>query len=163
MNENMIWAEYCMKAIRLPTCSVEAATSRAPTQMIATLNPDIIRMMNGNMVVITRPIKRSVPVTSSLALSKRSSSKSCLLKARTTIKPERFSRITRFMRSTRLCIILNFGTANANASMMNITRMPTARAISHHMFGLLSIARMTPPMPIIGAVNAMRMTMKMTC
>jgi len=161
--ENIIWVAYCMKAIRLPTCRVDAATSRAPTQMIATLRPVIIRLMSGNIAVNTLPTKRVVLVNSWLALSKRCSSKSCLLKARTTIRPERFSRITRFMRSTSFCIILNFGSASVKASMMNMIKMPTASAINHHIFGLLSMARITPPIPIIGAMKAMRMTIKITC
>ncbi len=101
---------YCMKAIMSPTCMCDCATWCAPTQMIASDRPFMISIMKGIMTTMTRLTKSIVPVRSRLALSKRFSSKACRLKARITIMPERFSRLTRFRRSISVWMILNFGT-----------------------------------------------------
>ena len=104
MNENIrkamtICMAYCMKAIMSPTCMFEAATCLAPTQMIASISTFMISIINGNMMTMTRLTNRPRWSASMLALSKRFSSNFCMLKARTTIMPDRFSRITRLMRS----------------------------------------------------------------
>jgi hypothetical protein len=74
-----------------------------------------------------------------------------MLKARMTIMPERFSRITRLSRSIRLCMILNFGKAIENTTRIKPIRTMTARAIIHHIEALLASAMMMPPTPMIGA------------
>ncbi len=142
---------YCIKAIISPTCIVASATWCDPTQMMATVRPFISSIITGIIVTITRATNRLLSVRSRLALSKRTFSSSCLLKARMTIMPERFSRVTRFRRSIRLWIILNFGSEIEKTVKIKPSRAITATAIIHHIFGLLSIARITPPIPIIGA------------
>ena len=93
---------YCMKAIMSPTCICDWATACAPTQMISTLKPFITSIITGIITTIRRLMNRLTEVRSRLALSKRCCSKSCMLKARMTIMPDRFSRVTRLSRSIRL-------------------------------------------------------------
>ncbi len=87
-----IWMAYCMKAIMSPTCICDWATSWAPTQMIRTVMPFMTSIMTGIITTMTRLMNRLTEVRSTLALSKRFSSNSCMLKARMTIMPDRFSR-----------------------------------------------------------------------
>ena len=68
-----------------------------------------------------------------------------------TIMPERFSRNTRLSRSIRLWMALNFGRATEKTAMIMPNMITTASAMIHHMLGLLPIARMVPPMPMMGA------------
>ena len=123
----------------------------------------MISMITGIMVAIMRLMNRVTSARSLFALSKRSSSKPCLLKARMTIIPERFSRVTRFNRSINFWMIVNLGTEMKKTITINKINTATARAMIHHMFGLLSTARTTPPIPMIGAKNASRITMNTTC
>ncbi len=99
--ENTICMAYCRKAIISPTCIWASATWCAPIQMISSDRPFMITVMLGNMLTIARLTYRVVPVRSLLAWSKRFSSKGCILNARMTIIPDRFSRATRLSRSSR--------------------------------------------------------------
>ncbi len=74
-----------------------------------------------------------------------------MLKARMTIIPARFSRVTRLSRSTSFWIILNFGRETEKTIETMPIRTTTARAMIHHMEELLPTARMMPPTPMIGA------------
>ncbi len=111
----------------------------------------MMNIITGIMVTITRATNRLVLVKSRLALSKRCASSPCLLKARITIMPDRFSRMTRLSRSIRLCMILNLGKDMANTTRIRLSSATTATAMIHHMLAPLPIARMTPPTPMIGA------------
>ena len=142
---------YCRNAIISPTCIVAAATCWAPTQMIASDRPFISSIITGIIVTMTRATNRLVSVRSRLAMSNRCASSCCLLKARTTIMPDRFSRVTRFSLSIRLCMILNFGREMLNTTRIRLSSATTATARIHHMFGAVSSARMTAPIPMIGA------------
>ena len=139
------------------------ATCWEPTQIMPSERPFNNNIISGIIVIITRATNNPVLVRSRLAISKRPASSSCLLKARMTIMPERFSRVTRFILSMSSCINLNFGTEIENTIRINPRSTMTARAISHHMLGLLSIARITPPTPMIGANKTILMNMKITC
>ena len=68
-------------------------------------------IITGIMITMTRVMNSMVLVTSRLASSKRSSSCSCRLKARTTSMPARLSRTTRLSRSVSRWMALNLGTA----------------------------------------------------
>ena len=142
---------YCIKAIISPTCMVASATWWEPTQIIPNERPFMTSIITGIIVTITRATNKPVSVKSRLAISKRFSSSSCLLNARITIMPDRFSRVTRFSRSIRSCIILNFGTAIIKTMMIKPTKVTTATAIIHHILALFSTARIIPPIPMMGA------------
>ena len=163
MKAKMICMAYCMKAIMSPICNEEAAISCAPTQIIATLRPEKTRFISGKSDSNDRPIKRILSVRSRLARSKRFSSKLCLLKARITSMPERFSRNTRLIRSIRVCIFWKRGMTMIMVVTMMMITIATAAAISHHMPGLFCSARMMPIVAISGAVNAIRMIKKVSC
>ncbi len=114
-------------------------------------SPFMMSIISGIMITIKRLINRLTAVNSRLALSKRSSSNACMLNARMTIMPDRFSRATRFIRSISFWMILNLG----RAIEMTITTRPistiTATAMIHHIDPPLPTARMTPPTPMMGA------------
>ena len=74
-----------------------------------------------------------------------------MLKARMTIIPARFSRVTRLSRSIRLWMILNLGRAMVKTVRIRPNRMTTARAMVHHMEVDFARARITPPTPMMGA------------
>ena len=65
--------------------------------------------------------------------------------------PERFSRLTRFNLSVKLCSTLNFGIAIDRIDIMIPIRAITATAIVHASETLLSIAMIRPPVAKIGA------------
>ena len=142
---------YCRKAIISPTCSVDAATWCAPTQMMSTDKPFINSIITGIMITMMRLTKRLLLVRSTFALSKRSSSKFWVLKARMTMIPERASRVTRLSRSMRLWMRLKRGRATMNTVMINASSSPTPRPMIQVMEGLLATARMMAPTPMIGA------------
>ena len=150
-NANTTCIAYCMNAIMSPTCIVDCATSCAPTHRISTMMPFRTSIITGMITTKTRLTKRLVLVSSTLARSNRSSSYFCRLNARTTIMPERFSRMMRLSRSMSIWMILNFGTAMVNATAMTPMSTVSASASVHHMFGLLSSAWMIAPMPMMGA------------
>ncbi len=74
--------------------------------------------------------------------------------------PERFSRMTRFRRSTNFWMSLNLGIAMVKTTVTRMSRITTARAIVHHMEEPLSIARMIPPTPMMGAKKNIRTIMR---
>ena len=91
---------YCMKAIISPTRMCTWATSCAPTQRMPTIAAFITSIMKGMTTTKTRLTNRVRRVRVRFSTSKREASWSSRLKARTTIMPVRFSRTTRFTRST---------------------------------------------------------------
>ncbi len=66
----------------------------------------MMRVIKGIMATMARLVNSWVPIRSRLALSKRASSKASRLKARTGMMPVRISRLTRFSRSTSVCMLL---------------------------------------------------------
>ncbi len=139
-NAIKICMAYCMNAIKSPTCILDWATWCAPTHIIRICAADITKTITGIIKDIVRPMPRMFAATSLLALSKRSSSKLCLLKARTTSIPERFSRIIKLRRSISFCMRLKRGVTRAKMSATKSTKITTAKAMVHHMLGLLSMA-----------------------
>ena len=63
--------------------------------MMASDSPFMISIIRGIITTIRRLMNKLMAVRSRLALSKRCPSKACMLKARITIMPARFSRATR--------------------------------------------------------------------
>ena len=119
--------------------------------MISSVRQFMTSIITGIITTMMRLMNSMVLVRSLLALSKRSSSKDCMLKARMTIMPDRFSRVTRLSRSISFWMILNFGRAMEKTVRIKPSRTTTARAMIHHMMELFPCARMTPPTPMIGA------------
>ena len=150
-NEKTICMAYCRNAIMSPTCMLPSATWWLPTQMMASVTPFMTSIMSGIMKAMTRLTNSIVLVRSVLALSKRFSSNSCRLNARITIMPDRFSRITRFSRSIRVCIRRNRGITIENTVRIRPMITTTASAMIHHMDRSLLTARMMPPTAMIGA------------
>ncbi len=151
MNAKKICMVYCINAIISPTCMRAAATWCAPTHTTRMETLLIRNIMTGIMITITRLTNRLLPVRSRLAWSKRRSSNSCWLKARTTIMPLKFSRTTRFRLSIRVWISLKRGSVTEKTLMMTASSTATIRAMIHHIEGALSSARIMPPMPMMGA------------
>ena len=147
----MICIVYWIKAIISPTCIWPLSMPWAPFHMISTETPFMISIMTGIMKVMARLTNRFVLVRSRLARSKRSSSCFCVLKARITGRPVRISRITRFTRSTRDCMMRNFGMATRNKSRMTSPISTTARPMIQDMDTLVWNTWITPPMARIGA------------
>ena len=122
-----------------------------PNQTMSRLVPFMIRVINGIMATIVRLVKSCVFIRSVLALSKRSSSNFSRLKARMGMMPVRISRLTRFSRSTRACICLNFGMATFISTVISTSSAATATKMIHSRPVLpLATCRM-PPMPKMGA------------
>ena len=142
---------YCRNAIMSPTCMLASATWCAPVHKISRDRPFKSSIITGIMMTMTRLTNSMVPVRSLLALSKRFCSNSCLLKARMTIIPDRFSRITRLSRSIRPWMLLNLGTEIEYTINTRPSSTATASAMIHHIVGFLLMARITPPMPMMGA------------
>ena len=94
----------------------------------------------GNMSAISRPARRDVLVSSSLATAKRSTSTGSRTNARTTRIPVIWSRRTALTRSTRSCIFWNVGTMrvmitastpiSAGMATSMITDSPTSSRIA---------------------------------
>ena len=150
-NANMICMPYCMKAIMSPTCMFASATCLAPNQMTPTMTRFMTNIMTGIITTIRRLMNRETAVRSTLALSKRFSSNFCMLKARMTIMPERFSRATRLTRSVNFWMILNLGMAIATTTMIKLINIITPTTISQASGESLESTFRTPPMPIMGA------------
>ena len=111
----------------------------------------MMRVIKGIMATMARLVNSWVLIRSLLALSKRSSSNFSRLKARTGMMPVRISRLTRFRRSTRFCMILNFGMAMFIKKMMSSSRTATSSTMIHERPVLLLMTCSTPPMPRMGA------------
>ena len=108
-------------------------------------------IMAGIITVITRLVNNWVFIRFVLATSNRSSSCFSRLKARITGIPVRISLDTRFSRSTRSCIFLNFGMAmDINRSTSAIIEA-TATTIIQLMPVFVCSTLNTPPIPMIGA------------
>ena len=134
----MICIAYWIKAIISPICKVEAAMAWPPTHIITKELTFITSIIAGIIPAITRCTKRLVWVNSWLA-------------SRTTIMPERCSRLMRFSLSIMPCKALNFGSATAMTTITSPSITATAAATIQLMETLFSTAKITPPMPIMGA------------
>ena len=115
------------------------------------LVPFMIRVIKGIMATMARLVNSWVPISSLLALSKRSSSKVSRLNARTGITPVRISRLTRFSLSTRACMILNFGIAMFIRNTMRQSSRTTSSTMIQARPVLPCTTWSTPPMPRMGA------------
>ena len=145
-----------------PTWSSPESILWAATHSIRIVTAYIINIRTGIINVITRFTNNDVFVRSLFALSKRSSSNFSLPNARITGIPVRISLDTRLTRSTRSCMILNFGSAIA-INTPRTTRMPaTATTITHPMLAPLSTTFMIPPTARTGAYKTMRSNITVT-
>ena len=122
-----------------------------PNQTMSRLVPFMIRVIKGIMATMARLVNSWVPISSLLALSKRSSSKVSRLNARTGITPVKISRLTRFSLSTRVCMILNFGIAMFIRNTMRQSRRTTSSTMIQARPVLPCTTWSTPPMPRMGA------------
>ena len=142
---------YCIKAIISPICIVEAAMAWPPTQIMTNVTRFIIRLIAGMVKDMVRWTKRVVSRRSRFACSKRLSSYFSLPKARITINPDRFSRLTKFSRSISFCRDLNLGIAMEKITMISPISTMTAKAMIQLSETLLPTAIIIPPIPMIGA------------
>ena len=115
------------------------------------LVPFMIRVIKGIMATMARLVNSWVPIRSLLALSKRCSSNCSRLKARTGIMPVRISRLTRFSRSTSVCMILNLGMATLIRKRMSSSSKATSSTTIQDSPEELPMTCSTPPMPRMGA------------
>ena len=115
------------------------------------LVPFMIRVIKGIMATMARLVNSWVPIRSLLALSKRCSSNCSRLKARTGMMPVRISRLTRFSRSTSVCMILNLGMAMFIRKRMSSSSKATSSTTIQERPEELPMTCSTPPMPRMGA------------
>ena len=140
-----------MKAIISPTCMVPLSMALPPNQTMSRLVPFMIRVIKGIMATMARLVNSWVPIRSLLALSKRCSSNCSRLKARTGMMPVRISRLTRFSRSTSVCMILNLGMATLIRKRMSSSSKATSSTTIQERPERLPTTWSTPPMPRMGA------------
>ena len=140
-----------MKAIISPTCMVPLSMALPPNQTISRLVPFMMRVIKGIMATMARLVNNWVPISSRLALSKRSSSNFSRLNARTGNTPLRISRLTRFSRSTSVCMILNLGMATFIRKRMSSSSKATSSTTIQERPERLPMTCSTPPMPRMGA------------
>ena len=122
-----------------------------PNQTISRLVPFMMRVIKGIMATMARLVNSWVLIRSLLALSKRSSSNFSRLKARTGMMPVRISRLTRFSRSTSVCMILNLGMATFIRTRMSSSSKATSSTTIQERPEELPMTCSTPPMPRMGA------------
>ena len=79
-----------------------------------------------------------------------------------TGRPVRISRLTRFTRSTRDCIFLNFGMATSIRIIIRQKMHTTASTMIQPMPVLVPTTLMMPPMPMMGANSTIRSSMTTT-
>ena len=103
------------------------------------------------MATMARLVNSWVPIRSLLALSKRCSSNCSRLKARTGMMPVRISRLTRFSRSTSVCMILNLGMAMFIRKKDEQQQKATSSTTIQERPERLPTTWSTPPMPRMGA------------
>ena len=134
-----------------PTCIYPPSIRFAATHTIRSVMQYMIIIIPGIINVITRLVNNCVFVRLRLASSNRSSSRFSRPNARITFNHVRISLETRFSRSTRFCIILNFGMAREVRSITNPRITSTASAITHSIPAWVCATLITPPIPMIGA------------
>ena len=111
----------------------------------------MIIIIRGIMKVITRLVNSWVLIRSLLAVSNLFSSNFSRLKARITGTPVSISLDTRFSRSTRDCIFLNFGMAIC-IRIKTTTEIAATATPMIQPSPVLVLATLTmPPIPMIGA------------
>ena len=122
----------------------------------------MISIMPGNMNDITLFVNSWMRLSSKLALSKRSSSYCCRLKALMTGRPVSTSRATRFTLSIKVCMILNLGRASTMSSMTRHTTQATASTMIQDICVLVRRISTMPPVAMMGAYSTMRKSMMVT-
>ena len=122
-----------------------------PNQTMSRLVPFMMRVIKGIMAAMVRLVNSWVPIRSRLALSKRASSNFSRLKARMGMMPVRISRLTRFSRSTSVCICLNFGIATFIRMVISTSSAATATKMIQERPVLPAATCKMPPTPKIGA------------
>ena len=137
----------------VPTCMEPSWIRNAPNQITATDETFSTSITVGNASAISRPARRAVSVTSSLARAKRAVSTSSRTNARTTRMPVSCSRSTRFTVSIRVCMSRNSGTIRVMISPTPASSTGTLTAISQDSCRSCRMAMITPPMQSMGAAT----------
>ena len=137
----------------VPTCMEPSWIRNAPNQITATDETFSTSITVGNASAISRPARRAVSVTSSLARAKRAVSTSSRTNARTTRMPVSCSRSTRFTVSIRVCMSRNSGTIRVMISPTPASSTGTLTAISQDSCRSCRMAMITPPMHSMGAAT----------
>ena len=132
-NDITIIMAYVINAVIVPTCIVPSSIRPAATHTIPRVIQYIIIDMPGIINVITRFVKSCVLVSIRFASSNLFSSSFSRPNALITLRPVSISLDTRFTRSTKDCIILNFGIAIPTSVNTNIIIAATATTITHSM------------------------------
>ncbi|MPM79818.1 hypothetical protein SDC9_126860 [bioreactor metagenome] len=135
----------------LPIFMLKEETVFDPIQTMNTVVRFMMSIISGIMLAIERFTNRLVSARLRLAALKRSSSNRCVLNARMTSMPSRFSRETKFNRSISFCMLCIFGITTINAVMMTASMARIAMPIIQVMEVLSSSALIRPPTPSIGA------------
>ena len=113
----------------------------------------MISIIVGIIKVITRFVNNCVCIRSRFAFSNRFSSNFSRLNARITGIPVNISLETRFMRSTRVCICLNFGIATTTKIPTRTKIATTATTIIQPIPVFVLTTFKIPPIPMIGAYS----------
>ena len=142
-----------MYAIISPISSVPSLIAFAPNHTIAIVEKFIIIVIAGITIAIVLCTKRFVIRRSLLDFSNRFSSCFSLPNARITIRPERFSRLTRLSLSISFCSALILGIAAMRPIPIMLSRIPTATSRIQLIPLLLLSASMMLPTAIVGAKN----------
>lgn len=117
----------------------------------------------GNSVIIRRPTRVAVSVSSALATANRSVSRGSAVKARITRRPEICSRSTRLMVSMRVCWVLNSGIIWLTIEPIRTPMITTATAIVQLSPGSSRSAMMMPPTIMMGAATIMNAVIITSC
>ena len=105
----------------------------APNHIINIVVISMIKIIRGCIKDMVLFINRFIPVNSLLTLSNLSSSYLAVPNTLFTSIPDINSLVTRFILSTTLCIILNFGMANTIITTIDRTVTKIASPIIHSM------------------------------
>ncbi len=147
----------------VPTCMEPSSIRNAPNQITAALETLSTSITVGNASAMSRPARRAVSVTSSLARAKRAVSTSSRTKARTTRMPVSCSRSTRLTVSIRVCMSRNSGTIRIMIDPTAARSTGTLTAISQDSCRSCRMAMITPPMQSMGAVTMSVADIRTSC
>ncbi len=134
-NEEMTCMAYCIKAIILPMFNSPKFIKPAPTQIIAMLVRLKISIITGCITTEMRLTKRFTCINSSLTFENFFCSYFSFVNALITLKPVKFSLVTRFNLSINFYLILNLGRAIANMIPIIPLMRITAISMSQDMEG----------------------------
>ena len=159
----MICITYWMNAIKSPICIAPLSIRIPPNQMTPTTVTFMTSINTGikNAMIWFTLIETSV--NASFAFVKRTCSSASRLNARMTRMPVKFSRRTRFKRSSRCCTVVKSGIAFQKISKMDTTSTGIAATMTSESLASFEIAIIKPPTNMIGALTTIRNIMIITC